>query len=67
MGGGMETTMTKRKAARMPNLDFDEEAMANLRAILAKPHHPSAAEDNLGRQRRALREARQREAQAEEK
>jgi hypothetical protein len=67
MGSGMETTMTKRKSARMPNIDFDQEAMANLGTILAKPHHSSAAEDNLGRQRRALREARQREAAAEEK
>ena len=60
-------TMTKRKSARMPNLDFDDEAMANLREVLNKPHHPSAAADNLGRQRRSLRDARQREAEAEEK
>jgi hypothetical protein len=60
------TTMTVRKRSRMPDLEFDQEAQTKLREILARPHAQSAAEDNLGRQRRALREARLREAQAEE-
>ena len=63
----METLlMTARKAARMPNLEFDAEARANLRKVLAQPHHPTAAENNLARERRALREARAREAHAVE-
>lgn len=58
--------MAKRKRSRMPDLEFDAEARANLRKLLERPHHPGAAQDNLGRQRRALAEARQREAAAEE-
>lgn len=60
-------TMTARKRSRLPDLEFDAEAQVNLGNLLSRPHHPSAAEDNLGRQRKALREARQREAEAEEK
>ena len=67
MDGGSEmerTLMTVRKPARMPNLDFDAEARANLRNVLAQPHHPTAAQNNLARQKRSLREARSREADA---
>jgi hypothetical protein len=67
MDGGSEmerTLMTVRKPARMPNLDFDAEARANLRKVLAKPHHPTAAQNNLARDKRALREARTHEADA---
>jgi len=60
-------TMTARKRSRLPDLDFDEKDIAGLQEVLNRPHHPSAASDNLGRQRRALQEARQREAEAEEK
>ncbi len=60
------TAMTARKPARMPNLDLDAEARANLRKVLAKPHHPTAAQDNLARARRALKEARSAESAAEE-
>jgi hypothetical protein len=48
--------MTKR--SRMPDLDFDAEDRANLRAALQKEHHPSAAQENLARQKRALADAR---------
>lgn len=58
--------MTERKRSRMPDLELDAEARQKLGEVLARPHTPSAAMDNLGRQRRALGEARQREAQAEE-
>jgi hypothetical protein len=47
----------------MPNLDLDDEAMANLRTVLTEQHHPTAAQNNLARQRRALREARARESE----
>ena len=67
MGEVGMAAVTKQKRSRLPDLELDAEAQSNLRAILAKPHHPSAAQDNLGRQRRALQEARQREAAAEEK
>ncbi len=61
------TLMTARKPARTPNLDFDAEARANLRKVLAQPHHPTAAQDNLARARHALKEARSTESDAEEK
>jgi hypothetical protein len=60
------TVMTARKPARMPNLDFDAEARAGLRKVLAQPHHPTAAQDNLARARRALKEARATESAAQE-
>jgi hypothetical protein len=56
--------MAARKPARMPDLDFDAEARANLRQVLARPHHPTAAQNNLAKEKRSLREARSREAEA---
>jgi len=58
--------MTVRRRSRLPNLDLDDEARANLRKVLERPHHPTAAQDNLARARRALKEARATEAAAEE-
>lgn len=62
----VEATMTQRTRSRTPNLEFDEKARANLREVLARPHHPTAAQDNLARARRALKQARSTEAAAEE-
>ncbi len=56
--------MAARTPARMPDLDFDTEARANLRQVLARPHHPTAAQNNLAKAKRSLREARSREADA---
>ena len=58
--------MSKRKPARMPNLELDAEARDGLRKVLARPHHPTAAQDNLARARHALKEARSTESDAQE-
>ena len=48
----------------MPDLDFDAEARAGLRKVLAQPHHPTAAQDNLARAKDSLRQARTSESEA---
>lgn len=58
--------MTKHERSRMPDLEFDAAARAGLREVLARPHHPTAAQDNLARARRALKEARATESDAKE-
>jgi hypothetical protein len=44
--------------SRMPDTDFDAEQRETLRAALQTAHHPSAAQENLAREKRALAEAR---------
>jgi hypothetical protein len=56
---GLIDTKPPAGTARMPDTELDDDARETVREILARPHHPSAAQDNLGHQRRALREARQ--------
>lgn len=51
-----------KKRSRMPDIDFDPEERKTLREALQKDHHPSAADENLARQKRALAEARARRA-----
>jgi len=50
--------MTKKKTPRMPDLELDPEASANVRELLARPSHPTAAAENLARAERTLRERR---------
>ena len=46
----------------MPDLDFDADDRRAVREALKKDHHPSAAQENLAREKRALSDARDRRA-----
>lgn len=56
--------MTEKIDPRMPDLNFDDETKAEVAAMLAQPHHPSAAQDNVARAKHELQLRRASETEA---
>jgi hypothetical protein len=54
-----------RKEPRMPDLELDSEASANVRRILARPSDPTAASEHVARGEKAIRERRARASNRE--
>ena len=57
--------MSEPRKPRMPDLELDEEASANLKKILALPSDPTAAAEHVARAERDILSRRRRESQRE--